>query len=317
MFTARSFAGQCWTLLHRHRARGINAKSGVRIDVAAWHCDGWPGHWGIADAHGYCGCAKAFVPKFGLCQPMRKARKGGCGLPFATFMLLGRGSLWTNAIKSYNMPHASILHAKNPSWFTTMLAMLLCSTVLSLQTWWIDRIGTAIARNTPCYNWSICQSCCKRPTCGPKLLHILQLILDQRAITTKVGMTPSHHWAICQDCSKGRCSGHNFFHIPQRILDFRAVPSPGGISPCHHWSFRQNSRKCGFCGHNLLHVSQLISKFEAVTTIMLTATPSNQWPICKDCSKCIISGLNLLHILQLILHCCTVTTSIWIAPCDN
>ena len=51
----------------------------------------------------------------------------------------------------------------------------------------------------PGNHWSIGQDCGKCAFCGLNLLHVPELILYCRAVSTKAGIAPSHHWSIGQD----------------------------------------------------------------------------------------------------------------------
>ena len=68
-------------------------------------------------------------------------------------------------------------------------------------------------------------------------LHVPELVLDSRAVSTMVWWAPGHYGSICQDRSKStKCATH-LLNIHQLILDSGAITTMIWIAPCHTFPF--------------------------------------------------------------------------------
>ena len=72
------------------------------------------------------------------------------------------------------------------------------------------------------------------------LLHILQLVSHNTAITTHASKSPSNHAAILQDRSLCSSISLNLLHILQMRLHSIAITAEDGMAPCHDGAIPQD-----------------------------------------------------------------------------
>ena len=184
----------------------------------------------------------------------------------------------------------------------------------------ISRTSLSWSRTTephiaPHHHRSISQASRKfsLPLSGMKLLYLLELMLDWRAVPT-LG-TPANKRPILQN-GKGEPGALNLFDPLELMLDCRVVTTPCWITPSNNGIICKDGGKGTVCGLNLLYFHKLALNPWAVTTVCWIA-PCNNRTICKDGSECTKRTLNLLDAPELILHCRAVSPILWNTPRHN